>query len=149
MFIYNITVKVENEILEKWMQWQKQIHIPEMIATGYFYDYRFYELLEHEEEDGKTFVIQFYASSKNDFDNYVEIGYEIHPSFQSRGFGTEAAKALIDFAFTKNISGIKAHTLREENNSVHILRKLGFTFQGEIELRGEGPLWYWLLPKQT
>jgi hypothetical protein len=54
------------------MQWQKQIHIPEMIATGYFYDYRFYELLEHEEEDGKTFVIQFYASSKNDFDNYVE-----------------------------------------------------------------------------
>jgi hypothetical protein len=72
MLIYNITVKVENEILEKWMQWQKQIHIPEMIATGYFYDYRFYELLEHEEEDGKTFVIQFYASSKNDFDNYVE-----------------------------------------------------------------------------
>jgi hypothetical protein len=63
---------VENEILEKWVQWQKQIHIPEMIATGYFYDYRFYELLEHEEEDGKTFVIQFYASSKNDFDNYVE-----------------------------------------------------------------------------
>ena|SRR6476660_1169079 len=83
-----------------------------------------------------------------DFDNYVEIGYEIHPSFQSRGFGTEAAKALIDFAFTKNISGIKAHTLREENNSVHILQKLGFKFQGSVELTGEGPLWYWLLLKE-
>ena len=85
---------------------------------------------------------------KPDFDNYVEIGYEIHPRFQSRGIGTEAAKALIDFAFTKNIDGIKAHTLREENNSVHILKKLGFTFQGEIELMGEGPLWYWLLLKE-
>ena len=83
-----------------------------------------------------------------DFDNYVEIGYEVHPQFQSRGIGTEAAKALIDFAFTKNIDGIKAHTLREENNSVHILQKLGFTFQGEIELMGEGPLWYWLLLKE-
>jgi len=72
MFIYNITVKVENEILNEWMQWQKEIHIPEMIATGCFYDHRFYKLLEHEEEDGKTFVIQFYANSKNEYNNYVE-----------------------------------------------------------------------------
>jgi hypothetical protein len=72
MFIYNITIKVENEILKEWMQWQKEIHIPEMIATGCFYDHRFYKLLEHEEEDGKTFVIQFYANFKNEYDNYVE-----------------------------------------------------------------------------
>jgi len=72
MFIYNITVKVENEILNEWMQWQKEIHIPEVIATECFYDHRFYKLLEHEEEDGKTFVIQFYANSKNEYDNYVE-----------------------------------------------------------------------------
>jgi hypothetical protein len=72
MFIYNITLKVENDILEEWLEWQKEIHIPEMIATGCFYDHRFYKLLEHDEEDGKTFVIQFYANSKNDFDHYVE-----------------------------------------------------------------------------
>lgn len=72
MLIFNITVKVENQILEEWMQWQKEIYIPEMIATGCFYDHRFYELLEHEEEDGKTFVIQFYANSKSDYDNYIE-----------------------------------------------------------------------------
>lgn len=71
MFIYNITVKVEKEILGKWMQWQKEIHIPEIIATGCFYDHRFYELLEHEEEDGKTFVLQFYANLKSGYDDYV------------------------------------------------------------------------------
>jgi [ribosomal protein S5]-alanine N-acetyltransferase len=85
---------------------------------------------------------------KPDFDNYVEIGYEIHPQYQSRGLGTEAAKGLIDFAFTKKIGGIKAHTLRETNNSVRILQRLGFSFQGEVELTGEGPLWYWLLRKE-
>jgi uncharacterized protein DUF4286 len=72
MLIYNITFQVEHEKIKDWMQWQKQIHIPEMIATGCFYDHRFYELLEHDEEDGKTFIIQFYANSKNDYDRYVE-----------------------------------------------------------------------------
>jgi len=72
MFIYNITTKVDHKILEAWMKWEKEIHIPEIIATGCFYDHRFYELLEHEEEDGKTFVIQFYANSKNDYDNYLK-----------------------------------------------------------------------------
>lgn len=72
MIIYNITFKVDHESIEDWMNWQKQIHIPEMIATGCFYDHRFYELLEHEEEDGKTFVIQFYASSKNDYEKYLQ-----------------------------------------------------------------------------
>ena len=38
---------------------------------------------------------------KPDFDNYVEIGYEVHPQFQSRGIGTEAAKALNQFCLHK------------------------------------------------
>jgi ribosomal-protein-alanine N-acetyltransferase len=117
----------------------------------------FFESLEGDASWGSYFIILREANKligscgfkgKPDFDNYVEIGYEVHPQFQRRGIGFEAAKALIDFALTKNIDGIKAHTLRQENSSVHILQKLGFTFQGEIELMGEGPLWYWLLLKE-
>ncbi len=83
---------------------------------------------------------------KPDNENYVEIGYEVHPKFQNIGVGTEAAKGLVDFAFAKKIAGIKAHTLREENTSVRILKKLGFSFGGQIELPGEGVVWRWLLP---
>ena len=72
MIIYNITFKVDHEKTKDWIQWQKEIHIPEIIATGCFYDHRFYELLEHDEEDGKTFVIQFYANSKSDYENYLQ-----------------------------------------------------------------------------
>ena len=72
MFIYNITLKVDHQVLQDWMQWQKEIHIPEMMATGCFFDHRFYELLEHEEEDGKTFVLQFYPNTKNDYVRYLE-----------------------------------------------------------------------------
>lgn len=71
MLIYNITTKVDRQIMEDWMKWEKEIHIPEIIATGCFYDHHFYELLEHEEEDGKTFVIQFLAKTKSDYENYI------------------------------------------------------------------------------
>jgi hypothetical protein len=71
MLIYNITTKVDHEILNNWMQWQREIHIPEMIATGCFFDHRFYELLEHEEEDGKTFVIQFFSNTRSDYEKYI------------------------------------------------------------------------------
>ena len=73
MFVYNITSKVEHEILNDWLQWQKEVHIPAILATGCFYEHRFYELLEHHEDDGRTFVLQFLAASKSDYNRYIEI----------------------------------------------------------------------------
>ena len=36
MFIYNITIKVDNRYADEWIQWQKEIHIPEIMGTGLF-----------------------------------------------------------------------------------------------------------------
>ncbi len=36
MFVYNITTKVDNTIEEEWILWQKKIHIPEILSTGFF-----------------------------------------------------------------------------------------------------------------
>ncbi len=70
MFVYNITFKVEHEFLDDWIKWQKEIHIPAILDTSCFYDHRFYELMNLEEEDGRTFVIQFLAKSKSDYNRY-------------------------------------------------------------------------------
>src|SRR2546428_13050335 len=40
---------------------------------------------------------------KPDANNYVEIGYEINPVYQNKGFATQASKSLIEFAFNKKI----------------------------------------------
>ena len=72
MFVYNITMKVDNSIVEEWMLWQKEIHIPEILSTGFFYDHRFYQLLEQDEEEGKTYVIQYFALEKNDYQEYIQ-----------------------------------------------------------------------------
>ena len=70
MIIYNITFKVDHQSITAWMKWQQEIQIPEIMATGCFYDHRFYELLEHEEEDGKTFVMQFFSKTRSDYEKY-------------------------------------------------------------------------------
>src|SRR6185437_5620586 len=71
MFVYNITMKVDNTIEEEWILWQKEIHIPEIMSTGYFYDHRFFKLLEPDEDEGKTYVIHYFALEKKDYEDYI------------------------------------------------------------------------------
>lgn len=74
----------------------------------------------------------------------VEIGYEIADAYQGRGFATEAAAALMDYAFRHDaVKAVVANTLAEENPSVGILRKLGFQFVAEHIDIEDGLLWEW------
>ncbi len=76
----------------------------------------------------------------------IEVGYEIADSYQGRGLATETARALCDFAFAQpGVRVVSAHTLAEENASVSVLRKLGFTFvQEKIDIE-DGHIWEWQL----
>ena len=72
MFIYNVTIKVNNSILDEWMKWQMQEHIPEIMATGLFSDYKFFRLLEQDETEGITYVIQYFSPSFEHYQKYIE-----------------------------------------------------------------------------
>src|ERR1700722_17439468 len=63
MIVYNITNKVRWNILEAWLEWQMEEQIPAVLATGSFDNHRLYRLLEQDEEEGRTFVIQYVTSS--------------------------------------------------------------------------------------
>ncbi len=39
MIIYNVTVNVEKEVEEVWVNWMKETHIPEILATGLFHEH--------------------------------------------------------------------------------------------------------------
>jgi len=79
-------------------------------------------------------------------DGMVEIGYEIAEAYQGRGLATETARALCEYAFSfEAVRSICAHTLAEENASVHVLRNNAFQFVGEkIDLE-DGVIWEWTL----
>ena len=72
MYTLNITTKVDHDILTDWLLWQKEEHIPALMDTGCFKQYRFHQLLDQDEEDGKVFVLQLVAVSKDSYQTFLE-----------------------------------------------------------------------------
>ncbi|HEY8503741.1 MAG TPA: GNAT family N-acetyltransferase [Gemmataceae bacterium] len=74
----------------------------------------------------------------------VEIGYGIAPGHQGRGYATEAAAALVSFAFGDDrVRLVRAHTLPENNASARVLAKCGFARVGEVVEPEDGLVWRW------
>ncbi|WP_118972443.1 DUF4286 family protein [Taibaiella koreensis] len=71
MIIYNVTAKVDPGIADKWMHWLKEEHLGEMMRTGLFSDYRLCRLMEQDESEGVTFVIQYHCDSIEHYQTYV------------------------------------------------------------------------------
>ena len=73
MLIYNVTTKVEWSIYEDWLQWMKEIHIPEILNTGCFTGSNLLRLLDTDETEGPTYAAQYHAHSKADYNRYIEL----------------------------------------------------------------------------
>jgi [ribosomal protein S5]-alanine N-acetyltransferase len=78
----------------------------------------------------------------------AEIAYGIASAYQGRGYATEAARALIEFA-TKDprVETIRAHTLAETNASTRVLQKCGLKKIGDaVDPENGLPVWRWERP---
>ncbi|MBX6749467.1 MAG: GNAT family N-acetyltransferase [Micromonosporaceae bacterium] len=74
----------------------------------------------------------------------VEIGYEIAPEFRGRGFGTAAARALVERAVASGeVDHVRAHTLPGPNPSTGVLLSLGFEHIADHEDPEVGTVWAW------
>jgi len=77
-----------------------------------------------------------------DTDGVVEIAYGVSSDQESKGYATEAARALVAFAFSfEQINLVRAHTLPASNASKRVLVKCGFQYVGEITDPEDGLVW--------
>lgn len=83
MYIYNVTIKVIPEIETAWIQWMKEEHMAEVVATGCFHSSQFLELLDPIDEEGKTFVAQYFTEDAALYSKYIE---EHAPSLRAKGY---------------------------------------------------------------
>lgn len=69
-----------------------------------------------------------------DFENdKAEIGYDLDKAFWGKGFTPEAISCLIQYAFNElNLNRIEAKVEPENINSIKVLEKLTFTFEGTL-----------------
>jgi hypothetical protein len=72
MFIYNVTIKVDDAIKYEWLNWLQEEHIPEVISTGCFRQAAVLRLLEVDDTEGPTYTIQYQAESKALYNQYID-----------------------------------------------------------------------------
>jgi ribosomal-protein-alanine N-acetyltransferase len=62
----------------------------------------------------------------------IEIGYKIEPRFRGRGYATEAAAQLLQWADERGVHHFIASCAPDNKASLAIIRKLGFAETGEV-----------------
>ncbi len=71
MIVYNVTIQVNWKIHEEWLDWMKQVHIPEILSTGMFTHHSMLKLLDVDETDGPTYAIQYFATDRDKYESYL------------------------------------------------------------------------------
>jgi len=72
MIIYNLTVKVTPKVAPEWLRWMKEEHMQEVIDTGLFFDSRLCHLLEQDETEGITYIVQYFCDSMENYNSYLK-----------------------------------------------------------------------------
>ena len=77
MYIYNVTVTIEESIHSDWLRWMKEVHIPDVMRTGIFVDNKICKLITEEMET--TYAIQYTFRTMDDMNKYQK---EFAPKLQ-------------------------------------------------------------------
>lgn len=73
MIIYNVTIQVQADIHAEWLKWMRDVHAPDLLATGKFDSYRIMRLLDIDETEGPTYAVQYHAPSKAMYNEYISL----------------------------------------------------------------------------
>ncbi len=100
-------------------------YIEKRYGMGEFYDWAVVDC-----ESGR--MIGTCGFTRFDFPhNAGEIGYVLNPDFHGRGIATEVAGRVLDFGFSElKLHRIEAKFMQGNDASLHVMQKLGMTFEG-------------------
>ena len=70
MYLYGVTVNIDKDVHDEWLQWMRQEHIPNVMATGMFQSHRLCRLLGDEDSEGITYSVQYVCESMQNYQQY-------------------------------------------------------------------------------
>ena len=71
MILYNVTVKIDNNIHLEWLQWMKAVHIPDVMATNCFTENKIMRLIDPPmDEQGTSYAIQYFCKDLQTLQHY-------------------------------------------------------------------------------
>ncbi len=96
MYIYNITTNIDESVHNEWLKWMKEIHIPDVLATGKFLSAKMCKVLVEEDMGGITYSVQFTTVDKETLEAYyaedaAKLREDVHKLFPNKfvSFRTE------------------------------------------------------------
>ena len=89
MILYNVTVNIDLEVEQEWLDWMKETHIPNVMSTGLFYENRFFRLLHEVEEGGVNYSVQYFTDTMDKITEYQKdhapaLQAEVKEKFEGR-----------------------------------------------------------------
>jgi hypothetical protein len=72
MYIYNVTINIDESIHDSWLAWMKMEHIPAMLDTGKFSKALMTRVHVKEDMGGITYSVQYRTDSKETLQKYYE-----------------------------------------------------------------------------
>ncbi|MBI1769484.1 MAG: GNAT family N-acetyltransferase [Bacteroidetes bacterium] len=80
---------------------------------------------------------------KRDYLDFFDLGFAFLPNHTKQGFAYEATSTFLQYLVNENYSPkILATTIKENVNSIGLLKKLGFQFEKRVEIENEELLLY-------
>ena len=94
MILFSLTVNIDNEIEDEWLEWMRQTFIPSLWLTGFFQEKRFLKLLNEElQGNGITYSLQF---TLDGIGKMKEFEANHLPDFRNMLYGKYSGR-LVDF----------------------------------------------------
>ena len=72
MIIYNVTVNIDHDSHDDWLDWMKSVHIPDVMATGSFLENKISKVLSDQDDGGVTYAIQYVSKDMDTYENYLK-----------------------------------------------------------------------------
>ncbi|MGB4775133.1 MAG: DUF4286 family protein [Daejeonella sp.] len=100
MILYNVTVIIDEDIQQEWLNWMRETHIPDVMATELFVSNRILKVLDSPNE-GITYCIQYIADSIEKYNEYKEkfspkLQLEVSQKFDSKLVSFRTVMEFID-----------------------------------------------------
>lgn len=69
MYIYNVTVNIDDDVHNEWLNWMREKHIPDVMNTGCFVENRLVKVINVEDK-GHTYSFQYTFKEMKDIERY-------------------------------------------------------------------------------
>jgi hypothetical protein len=70
MIVYCVTISIDSDIAEQWLDWMREVHIPDVLRTNCFRKHQIMAQLSDETEPRARFLIQYFCDSEEVLGRY-------------------------------------------------------------------------------